>query len=396
MSNPLASAAGLKSVRWVGTLGIVSASLGIAGILSSSIGFVGLAPLLHVVWEITPWLLLLAFAILVRLLPGERSMGAAFGQAVVAAVLVGPSLNAALSSLRQLWGGKQGARWEGLADATSSVTTPLAVVGLLSVSIAGALLIIAISVPVLQVSRLDAAEFQKSPFRIEVLTLIAIFVLMAFVLHQPNEYLPEEFPFIGTQIASWAPMLLWVVPLSLVLGLGLRAAGTISLWMVVALLSVFIGEPLVRTLGASMSELIAGENDPFAGFSVPQIMSLSTGWTGVSYSPWLSIPILSLVLVIILWNTRNASLSDSSAGPTLQAPIETWSVVAVIASFIPLLAIPAVLVGHMAYEGIVARNEVQRGRLLAATAVVVGMSTLTAALTFSIYALANSTNLLGG
>lgn len=398
MTAVVRDAARIPSVRWVGTWAIVASGLGIAGSIAELAFRFGFETLTSTVWDVLPWVTILVFAILARLLPGAQSLGSALGVAVLGSLVAGPQVITAL------------VRWAFVVSTDAPLGESMSPVVLhagLALQLAACLmLLVAVIVPVARISVLDGSGVPRSPFRVEVLALIAVLVLTALATVGS---LTDEWEF---AIYTWieAPewigplsgvgaLLAWLVPLALVLALSLRSSGAASLWVVGALLVGVLVEPLVRAL---ISAVVGGGADDASGlasFAAPDGPVLSRGLAVAPSSFAVVLPAVLIALVVLLWNTRPAAPRHPSGGPPPSAPLDTWAAVAFLLSFlsvIPLIAIPAIILGHTSYEGIVARGEVQRGRLMAAAAIVVAILFASLVILIPAGGLALSTDLVSG
>lgn|GEM_PF-3205446 len=365
----------IPSVRWVGTWAIVASGLGIAGSVAELTYRFGFEALTSTVWDVLPWLAILVFAILARLLPGAQSLGSALGVAVLGSLVAGPQLVTAL------------VRWalvvSSLEPLDTSMISPVLHAGLALLTVASLMLLVAVIVPVARLAVLDGSGVPRSPFRVEVLALIAVLILTA--LATVGSFTDElaYLTYVWTDAPAWigsmsglGALLAWLVPLALVLALSLRSSGSASLWVVGALLVGVLVEPLLRAVISAVIGGTSGGAVDLASFAAPDGPVLSRGLAVAPSSFAIVLPAVLIALVVLLWNTRPAAPRHPSGGAPPSAPLDTWAAVAFLLSFlsvVPLIAIPAVILGHTSYEGIVARGEMHRGRLLAAAAIVVAI-----------------------
>ncbi len=382
----------VRSGRWVGTVAIVAAGLGMAGMLLASVGRFGLVNLRTTWLEIMPWIAVMAFAICVRVLPGRKSAASSFGLAVFSATFVGPLLVATLLSLR--WSGESvdlGIPFIAFGDFTSNQSGTYTTVGLLLALIAGLLLVVVIWVVVARAVSLHVGEIPKSPFRVEVLSLILVLIVVALVLSSTTDI------GVGDVIGDLpGPVLLlaWIVPLTLVLAFTLRSSGQGSVWAIAGLAVAFVIEPMVRAL------LLAVFNsfdwaEGIDGWIQPTAMAMSRGTSPTLASAWLIIPVTVLCILVLLWNAQPSPNFRSPIERSAAAPIDAWAGTAFVLSFVPLISLPAIVLGHVSYERIVADGERQRGRVLAAAAIVFGELNIASILLLSTGALGIDSNLLG-
>ena len=398
MAAVVRNATRIPSVRWVGTWALAAVGVGIAGSVAEMTARFGVEAMTATIWDVLPWVGILVFALLARLLPGAQSLGSALGVAVLGSLVAGPQLLTVLVRWTAVVGGS--------AASVESLSAVVLHAGLAMQGAASLMLIVAVVVPVARISVLDGADVPRSPFRVEVLALIGVLVLTALVTAGP---LSDGW---RSSVASWSqapewvgwlaglgPLLAWLIPLALVLALSLRSSGAASLWVAGTLLIGVLIEPVTRSL---MSSLVGGSSSVALGqaaFAAPNGPVLSRGLAVAPSSIAIVMPAVLIALVVLLWNTRPAAPPHPSGGPSPSAPLDTGAAVAFLLSFlslIPLIAIPAIVLGHTSYEGIVARGEVQRGRLMAAAAIVIAIFLAAAVVLIVAGAVAISTDLLYG
>jgi hypothetical protein len=340
-----------RSSRWVGVLAMVAAGMGIVGSLVKSFEFFG-ATELRVTWlDTLPWIIVLILGVCVHFLRGRGSTASAYGLVTFSAVIAGPTLLVSLAELRQV-------KFESLLT-----------VGLLLSIVAAVLLIIGIWTVVAKAASIGVIDIPKSPFRVEVLAIILVFVLVALLV-------PES-SFMGfTQIfgeyAQWAYLLSWVVPLALVLTFTLRSPGLGSVWVIAALAIAFVIEPLVRTVVLLIFSALDWVNE-LGKWLQPTGLAAGRESIPLFASAWLVIPVIVLCLVVLLWNANPSPVTAHVVERSPSAQIDPWAGTAFILSYVPLISFPAIVLGHISYERIVADGERHRGRVLAAAAIFFGV-----------------------
>jgi len=362
-----------------------------AGMLIAAVGRFGLVNLRTTWLEIPPWMVVMAFAICVRVLPGRKSTASSFGLAVFSATFVGPLLVATLLNLR--WSGDSvdlGIPFIPFRDVTSDQSDTYTTVGLLLALIAGLLLVVVIGVVVARALSYQVGEIPKSPFRIEVLSLILILFIVALVFSSNT-----DLGMGGVIGALPGPVLLlsWSVPLTLVLAFTLRSSGQGSIWAVVGLAIAFVIEPVFRVLLLTVLNSF-GWADGIDEWILPTALSMSRGASPTLASAWLIIPVTFLCVVVLLWNTQPSPSSRAPIERSASAPIDAWAGTAFVLSFVPLVSLPAIVLGHVSYDRIVADGERQRGRVLAAAAIFLGILNVASILLVSAGALGMVSNLL--
>lgn len=338
----------ISTFRWVGTTAVVSGVLGV----------VATVVLADRVWmaiaSLAPWIVVITGGLLVRFLSGQRSVAAGFGLAVVSAVMAGPVMLSGLLALR--WRDEL-AVWPGTVfelpfGGLNQTPGALSTLSLILLIVSGFLLLVCFIVPLAAAARVPSARLPRSAFRIEVLALIFVMALVAgmrvpVILGEAGAY---------PQFASTAFVLSWLLPLVIGLALLLRNQGMASLWVAAGLAVILAVEPLVTVI-------VSPDWQRF-----PQPTLIGDG---------LVLPALILVIVLVLWNTQNPIREPLRGVPVpVQARLEPWSAVALLLSIFPPTAVPALILGHVSYERIVASDRPMRGRLLAGSAMVIAILSL--------------------
>jgi len=340
----------IATFRWVGTTAVVSGVLGIAAtFLLADRAWTS-------IFYMVPWIFVITGGLLVRFLSGQRSVAAGFGLAVVSAIMAGPVMLSGLVALRwrddfAVWPGNVSELPFGGINQMSGALSTMSLILLIA---SGFLLLACFVVPLAAAARVPSARLPRSAFRIEVLALIFVLVLVGvmrvpIIVGEAGAY---------AQFASTAFVLSWLVPLAITLALLLRNQGMGSLWVAVALALILLVEPFLKLI-------VSPSWDRF-----PQPTLLSDG---------LVLPALILMVVLVLWNTQSPIREPLRGVPVpLQARLEPWSAVALLLSIFPPTAIPALILGHVSYERIVASDRPMRGRLLAGSAMVIAILSLSA------------------
>ncbi len=179
----------------------------------------------------------------------------------------------------------------------------------------------------------------KSAFRIEAVVL-AVFLSVG---------MSQTVSSVGSHAAAWAVSSI-IVPAVLIMTL--REPGEQSLGLAVGLAITTAVFPLLDLLS---------NGDGAEAFDVARV-SLTTLPIGVL-----------LILVIVLWNLRSTAVA-SDAVATPRQVLDTWAGAAFIMSFVPILAIPAIVIGHITYERL--KFSGAQGRLIAASAIVLGLTSV--------------------
>ena len=362
-------------VRWVGTLAVVAGFVAITGTVMVSIGYFGTGSVRSVWLELLPWIVIILFGFLARFLRGQRATGAAIGLAVIGVLVAGPSIIGNLARLRwlndaDLWPVAAGTP----TDISPTTAEWLLAVGLLLIVIASIMVAISSWIPVSRSALIPGIRIPRSPYRIEVLALLFVFVIVAVATAS------DAWSSFGTYstFTKTALLLSWLIPLTLVLGFTLRSSGMGSLWAVAALGIAVIAEPAARSLALSVWSGLGWTNAEDWWYQ-EQAWAMGRGLAPGLASATLILPVIVLIAVVILWNAQPAAIDGPYVRTTpASAPLDPWAGVAFVLAFIPLIALPALILGHISYERIAASDRPVRGRVLAATAITIGIVSVTA------------------
>lgn len=355
--------------RWVSVLLAWSAVVGIVGGLITSVSQYGLEHL-WVAWaSVLPWIAILVLSAIAARMAVSRGTPLALAAVTVAAIGVGPAVVSAVFWFDQA-AKEESPRVVSFDDATAPYARELSMAGSALAIIAGIAVFAAVVAVLLRLAAVPMATIARTPFRIEVLgALVALFLAaVAQVVASGVTSWSSE-----TSTWFWVDWLSWLVPLMLLLSLALRQSGPSSLWVVGALLYAVFVQPIVVAV-------VGGDG-------------LGLQWPGTAY---LGLPALVLALIVVVWNATPQPPRRSSRGVDVAAPLEPWAGTALVLSFVPLLAIPAVVLGHISYERIESGGSTHRGRLIAATAILLAFINLTLVVLFFAGALGSVSSLIEG
>jgi len=366
----LMPSAPFRRIRHTGTYAIVAGFLGTASSIAIALGYFGVTGLSRVWIDFIPWLIVIAFGYSVRFLSGERSAGASIGLAVFGSMIAGPTIVSSAARLR--WLGEP-TLWPNPSvnnpDFSELVANILVGIGSATLLIAAVLLGISIATPIIRLISVRGAQVPRSAFRIEVLVLLFMFVAAASFTAD------SVFKGLGTysSFSALSITLSWVIPLVLVMSLALRSTGVGSLWAIGGLALVLILEPFVRTVFVLITEQVswlADSGNWYEGVT----LSTATGLSPNLVSAWALIPTFALIILVLVWNAQPPLPVVVRELPvSAEAPLDPWAGTAFILAFVPLLSIPAILIGHISYERIVSTEEPRRGRIVSATAIVIAI-----------------------
>ena len=344
-----------RTPRWTGVLAVIIAvSALIAGRVQDASGSerITVPPLAWAPWEL--WLAIGVLGVCVLALRGVRALAAADALAVACAwVCVIPVFSGVAQAPRVI---QTIQHVEGLPDRGAQWVTLVVLLIGIAVGILG---VIIMAAAWRRWATLNSAALPRSPFRVEALVLIGAFAVVALV--QGVGDLVS-----GADSVAW--IVAFIVPVSLTLALSLRRSGWGSIW-IAGLLSLLVVDDVVRLL-------LASELDFY------RFTPMSQGWANLL--------LIALIIVVLLWNSVRPATRTSATDGTLESPLDPWSAGAFVLAFVPLLSIPAVVLGHLSYEQTMGTSAMARSRLLAGAAIVIGMVNVIAiiALYFGIIELA--------
>jgi hypothetical protein len=223
-------------------------------------------------------------------------------------------------------------------------------------------------------------------FSIDLTVLLVVFyavVVLSLSERFTGSFAPQSVPELVSESGLWLRLQLmcWLIPLVLWLAFTLRQGGAIALGSAVGLVLALLVIPNV------MSSLESWLDGPSAQLidSGGTRTDVSGGAYGVldiwGPMPWAGL-VAAVMLVIVVWWAvgTHAGGNPTRALAKTQSPVNSLSVVAFVLAWIPLTAIPGVVLGHMAYDQIVDGDTDQRGLGLSRWAIVLGYLSLVGAL----------------
>lgn len=349
--------------RWWSVCLATSAGAGLLGSLLMNTAEYGLSSLGSGMLRALSWLAVLILAIVAARLSLVKGTPLAFAAAVIAAVTAGPAMVAAIRNFTGTLNGD----WIPLGDfddPSAEYARTIALVGLGLVILAGLATLLLLIALLLRLGAIPPADIPRTPFRLEVIGSIVVFALAAMVQVRFTTELAGDDEFIG-----W---ITWFIPVVLLLALTLRRPGATSLWTVGGLIFIFIVDPVVRS-----------------------VFSLDGVGNGVYGLGLLAVPVLLLSVIVLWWNATPPPVRRRADGLDIEAPLEPWAGAALVLSFIPILAIPAVVLGHMAYERVESGSQ-YRGRLVAAAAILISFINVAVVVLLAVSVQGTANSLLGG
>jgi len=367
-------------LRWTGSVAVVGGALGTAGTITVSVGYFGIESIRGSWLSVLPWLVVITFGLLIRFLRGPRSGGASMGLAVVGSFLIGPAFVASAARLRWI---NDPAIWPSPSAPPSgipaSVAEWLAIGGLVAILLASLLVGISSWVPIARASMRSGRLVPRSPYRVEVLAILLVFVLVALATSSDISLSAGTYG----SFTTTALLLSWLIPFTLVLGLGLRSSGLGSMWIAAGLAIAVVAEPIARSVGLGVWSGFGWSGAPDIWYQ-QDAFATSSDLLPTLASAWLIVPSLAIIAVVLLWNA-SSGLSEGpySRATPLSSPLDPWAGVAFTLAFIPLISIPALILGHISYERIVSSDRPLRGRLLAGAAITLGILNIAAVALFA-------------
>lgn len=351
---------------WAAGLIAWGAGLAVPGWVLTLVAVLGTGDIVGSVIDQLAWIVVLALAVTGWALGARRGTPLTAAAAVLAAFVAGPLAVRAVLWLDAAFDEERAAL---LLDPGLGidVARPLAIAGAATSAIGALLAIAGIVIAIRRFASVPVGVTARSPFRIEAIGAVIVIVIAAIA------QLATEVSGIGDLDAqAWVSWLSWLVPLTLLLSLGPRRPGSLSLWIVGGLLIAVIAEPVIQAI-----------------LDRPGAPSLGT-------AAFLAAPSLLLAVVIAWWNATVQPERRSPGTSVATAPLEPWAGVAFVLSCVPVLFLPAIVLGHVSYERIEASGTAYRGRILAAAAILLSFVNLALVALFVTGSLGTARDFLGG
>jgi hypothetical protein len=168
-------------------------------------------------------------------------------------------------------------------------------------------------------------------------------------------------------------LLVWLVPLVLWLAFTLRQGGIVAVGSTGGLVAVFLVIPFTMNQIATSA---FGGNHGALVLPDSAIATVRTSYDLVDRIGFLPAggAIAVVMFIVALWwglGTHAGGNPDRALGTTT-SPVNNLSVVSFVLAWIPLTALPAVVLAHMSYDQIVDGDSAQRGLGLSRWAIVLG------------------------
>lgn len=329
-----------------------------------------------------PWVLLVVAAALIAVTDGPVRLALVGASGTVAMSLAAPFVVDRLQGVglpEVVWRSASDpvyAEWESAIAEGQSV--PIAVARW--VMVAGMLLLFAFAVvAAARLRPLLLGPASRSGFGIDMTVLLAVFAIAAIAIGRAGvsggwldgltDAWSTDIPDVVT-IRTFS----WVLPLVIWLALACRQGGALAVGATAGLVVTFIVLPwAVDVIGDTIGDKMPGYAGTQAGGGPSPYEALD--WTGTK--PMLGV--LSVVLLLIaLWWALGVQSSGSRPplGVASGSKVNALSVVSFTLSWFPITAIPAIVLGHVAYDQVADAREPQRGIGLARWSIILGYLTL--------------------
>jgi hypothetical protein len=192
----------------------------------------------------------------------------------------------------------------------------------------------------------------RASFGIDTTLLITAFTVLALANPGNEGGLGDLF---GFAFFNQVLALSWVVPSVIVLALFVRQGGALAVGATIGLLA---GTVIIPWITERIGDLANDRSDMFF------IMQSRPEY-------FVSIPLAFLLVVTIWWAlSRNVGGNPDLVTASSSSRINSTSIVAFSLAWLPLTSVPAVVLGHMAYDQIVDGDTPQRGLGLARWSIV--------------------------
>ena len=341
------------------------------------------APLDHLV-QLLPGFLLVV-VLVVALFAGSRLRLALTAFAVAVAVrFAGPALvdsipSAGIPDVVWTSGSEDGYVW---VNAIFAGTNDIVRIGGIAVLVATALIVLSVIWVALVLRPVLVAPALRSSFGIDTTLLIGALAL-AGLLSWSSAYgvtLDPADPLSALESGSvWVMTrtVVWVLPLVLWLAFTSRRGGALALG---ATAGAFTAVAIVPWGMDRLAELLDGPRSVYAFSGLPSDSAILSGYR--AFDPLgtsASLVILSGVLLLVtLWwaMSHHASVERAQVAAPAGSPVSGLAVLSFVLAWIPLTCLPAIVLGHMAYDQVTTSDIPQRGIGLARWSIVLAYFTL--------------------
>lgn len=374
--------------------------VGLLGLLGASIALL-LGQLLHVYYGSVSdgprdgWVLLLPWAVAVALFTVALLVGPRLRLGLMAAGIV-ILLRLALPFLVTLLPGQQNthAIWtsrfpdpdwlDSIADGSAfAIRAGDLLLWFAALAALGFTVVTIVGLKDLLLNRASTASFS-----IDMTVLLVLFFLVT-VSSFGSVVFGDYFSSVGdlaTSSSLWLQVLLlvWLVPLTLWLALTGRQGGVIALGSASGLVAALLVIPATMNLlvdvvfGGSSGRLVFSDGGIGSELSSYELLDR------VGILPAAAVVAVIMLIIALWWSLGTHSGGNPArALGTTASPVNSLSVVAFVLAWFPFTAIPAVVLGHMAYDQVVDGDAAQRGIGLSRWAIVLGYLSAVAAVALS-------------
>ena len=328
-----------------------------------------------------PWLLLLVASVLIAVLDGPVRLALVGGSGTVAMALAAPFVVDRLQGvgvLEAVWTTTPSTEFRNRVEAIANGDVLALAVGRW-VTVLGMLLLFAFAViALLRLRPLLLGPAARSGFGIDITLLLVIFAGVSMAVGRsgvPGSWLEglSNAASLDIPVALDVRMLSWVLPLVVWLALTCRQGGALAVGATAGAVVTFLVLPsVINTLGNAI-----GGKAPYINDYDPVTISPYEALDWSSTKPALALLSVVLLLIALWW-----ALGVQSSGTRPQVVVSSGSkanslsIVAFTLSWFPLTAIPAIVLGHMAYDQLADSREPQRGIGLARWSIILGYLSL--------------------
>ena len=341
------------------------------------------APLDHLV-QLMPPLVLLS-VLVVALFAGSRLRLALISFAVALSLrFAGPALvdaipSAGIPDIVWISGRENGYAW---VNAIYSGANDVVRIGGIAVLAATALIVLSVLWAALALRPVLVAPALRSSFGIDTTLLIGALAIAGMLSWSSAYGVPLDLTDPLSVLESgdtwvFTRTLVWVLPVTLWLAFTSRRGGALALG---AAAGVFTAVAVIPWAMDRIAELLDGPSSVYAFAGSLEEFGILSGYRALDpLGTSASLVILSgaLLLVTLWWSlSHHASVDLAQLTAPAGSPVSGLAVLAFVLAWIPLTCLPAIVLGHMAYDQVTTSDIPQRGIGLARWSIVLAYLTL--------------------
>lgn len=335
-----------------------------------------------------PWLVLLIVAVLVALTSGALRLALVAGGGAIAMAFAAPFVVDRLQGfgpVEVVWV----ARGESPLDLVRSIANGDVIQLMIArwLMLAGMLILLAFAVAVLwQLRDLLLGPAARAGFGIDTTVLLVAFTIAALATGSGGAERAGLSSITGLLDDQWAlnvRLLAWLLPLVIWMALNCRQGGALGLGAATGLVVAMLVMPAaIDVIGKNLGDG-SGSYAVAVGDSPLELAPYEAlDWTGAK--PVLGVIALVLLLVALWWAVGvQSSRTQRPIAADTGSPTNWLAVLAFCLAWIPLTAIPAIVLGHMAFDQVSESSTSQRGLGLARWAIILGYLTVFGSAWFS-------------